>query len=365
MLKAYGLGFLIATVAVVLVAVTPIGLQERQQPGLLWGDRVYSSEQEFKGYLKSKGLSYETWLARNPGAAPWEPDEIAFGFVTVRVSTEARERWVVRLPLVALGLAIATGCALLGLRRVRRVMPSRVRRSVAFVSAALTVLLVVGIWLGTQPRREAGLLWGDKVYTSKEEFKGYLKSKGLTYSTWVARNPGAAPWEPASARPSPEQSRGWLGRALVAVLGSIVGIACALLLLWRWRPAIRAFARGSPAFFGPRVPRSGNSPAAGPPAFASIRPFGVAAFASIRRFGVAAFASIRRFGVAAVGAAHPRGASALMYMERLVRTASARARLLSRLMPERHISVGDVAFCLLLVTTAVVFGLFVTVLMSA
>jgi hypothetical protein len=363
MLKAYGLGFFITTVAVVLVAVTPIGLQERQQPGLLWGDRVYSSEQEFKGYLKSKGLSYETWLARNPGVAPWEPDEI--GFVTVRASTEARERWVVLLPLVALGLAIATGCALLGLRRVRRVMPRRVRRSVALVSAALTVLLAVGIWLGTQPRREAGLLWGDRVYTSKEEFKGYLKSKGLTYRTWVARNPGAAPWEPASAPPSPEQSRGWLGRALVAVLGSIVGIACALLLLGRWRPAIRTLARGSPAFFGHRVPRSGNSPPAGPPAFASIRRFGVAAFASIRRFGIAAFASMRRFGVAAAGAARPRGASALIHMERLVRTASAHARLPSRLMPERHISVGDVAFCLLLVTTAFGFGLFVTVLMSA
>ena len=56
------------------------------------------------------------------------------------------------------------------------------------------VALVLGFWYATRPP-EPGLRWGDQVYTSEEQFKEYLEGKGLSYRTWVARHPGAAPWE--------------------------------------------------------------------------------------------------------------------------------------------------------------------------
>jgi hypothetical protein len=55
------------------------------------------------------------------------------------------------------------------------------------------VALVVGVWYATDPP-EPGLRWGDEVYVSEAQFKQYLDDKGLSYSTWFARHPGAAPW---------------------------------------------------------------------------------------------------------------------------------------------------------------------------
>jgi hypothetical protein len=148
-LRAYALGFVSAAVAVLLVGVLWFGAQSGQDDGLLWGDKVYTSKQEFEGYLKSRGLSYKTWAARHDGAAPWEPDEINIGAITLRASTETREAWVVRLPLAALALMSLTGGALLLLSRLRSVMPELARRPAAFGSAVFTVLLVTMIWFGT------------------------------------------------------------------------------------------------------------------------------------------------------------------------------------------------------------------------
>lgn len=61
-----------------------------------------------------------------------------------------------------------------------------------FVGVLLGALLLAG-WYATRPA-EPGLRWGDTVYTSEEQFENYLRVKGLSYSTWIDRHPGAAPW---------------------------------------------------------------------------------------------------------------------------------------------------------------------------
>ena len=73
-LKTYAVGFFGAVAALLVgAAVWFAVLQPIDRPGLVWGGTVYSSKQEFSLYLKSKSLSYSTWLKRNPGIAPWEP----------------------------------------------------------------------------------------------------------------------------------------------------------------------------------------------------------------------------------------------------------------------------------------------------
>jgi hypothetical protein len=69
-------------------------------------------------------------------------------------------------------------------------------REVVLGSAVGLVLaaLLFGFSSVTQKKQDPGLLWGDTVYTSKDEFQGYLRAKSLSYKTWVARHPGAAPW---------------------------------------------------------------------------------------------------------------------------------------------------------------------------
>jgi len=247
-LKSYALGLFSAALAVLLVAAIWIGTQPKQEAGLLWGDTVYSSRLEFNGYLKSKGLSYKTWLARNPGAAPWEPDEFVVGAITVRASAKT-----VQLVLAGAGWLLATAGALLLLRGGRPGMPGFAKGSVALFSVVLAGLLAGGIWFSTQSKQQPGLKWGGSVYTSKQEFKVYLKSKGLSYKTWVARNPGAAPWEPAAVRvatnvpetkkvrevtkvPEPAEAReSWVGRPLLAAIGLMVAAGCSLLLIRRKR----------------------------------------------------------------------------------------------------------------------------------
>ena len=149
MLRAYVLGFLSASLAVLLVGVLWFGAPQDEERGLLWGDRVYTSRDQFDEYLESRGLSYKTWEARHPGQAPWEPNEITIGAITFRASTETREDWVVRLPLAALALMAGTAGALLLLQRLRTVMPELASRPAAFASAVFTVLLVTVIWFGT------------------------------------------------------------------------------------------------------------------------------------------------------------------------------------------------------------------------
>jgi hypothetical protein len=115
-LKAYTLGFVIAALAVLLVSFIWLSAQPPPEPGLLWGNNIYTTKQQFEGYLKEKGLSYKTWAAKNPNAAPWEPRELTVGAITVRATTQTRDTWVIRGPLAALGLMLATAGTLLLLR---------------------------------------------------------------------------------------------------------------------------------------------------------------------------------------------------------------------------------------------------------
>jgi hypothetical protein len=105
--------------------------------------------------LKSKGLSYKTWLARNPGAAPWEPDEFAVGAITVRASAKT-----VQLVLAAAGWLLATAGALLLLPGRTSGMPGFAKGSVALFSVVLAGLLAGGIWFSTQSKQQPGLKWG-------------------------------------------------------------------------------------------------------------------------------------------------------------------------------------------------------------
>jgi hypothetical protein len=149
MFKAYAFGFFSAAAAVLLVAVIWFGTGTTQESGLLWGDKVYTTKQDFDGYLKEKSLSYRTWSARHSNGAPWDPNKITIGAITLRASTETREAWVVRLPLAALGLMLATGATLLLMQALRTARPGIAHRPLAFLSAVATVLLVAVIWFET------------------------------------------------------------------------------------------------------------------------------------------------------------------------------------------------------------------------
>jgi len=117
-LRAYAIGFFSAALAVLVAAVLLLATQPSQEPGLLWGGKVYETRAEFNRYLKSKGLSYKTWVARNPHAAPWEPDAVGSG------STKSRDGWNKRLLMIALGFALgylAMGSLLLLLPALRAI----------------------------------------------------------------------------------------------------------------------------------------------------------------------------------------------------------------------------------------------------
>jgi hypothetical protein len=103
-------------------------------------------------------------------------------------------------------------------------------------------------------------VWGGKVYTTKEEFNGYLKSKGLSYKTWVAKNPHAAPWEPG-AQPSAKAEDGPVVDLGSAAIVLMIATACALLLLPRPRSALARLVRRSVS----ALPRSDRPHAPGPP----------------------------------------------------------------------------------------------------
>jgi hypothetical protein len=127
-LKAYAIGFLGAVLAVGLAAAIVVATQPEQKSGLVWGATTYTSKEQFSGYLKSKGLSYKAWLARNPGAAPWEPTpraEVKGATHTAtrdRTTREVVEDWATALPLAPLAVILATGATLILVRR--RLQPS-------------------------------------------------------------------------------------------------------------------------------------------------------------------------------------------------------------------------------------------------
>jgi hypothetical protein len=233
--------------------------------------------------------------------------------------------------------------------------------AIGFLGAVLAIAVAGGIWLVTRPAEEPGLVWGGTVYSSKQEFTGYLKSKGLSYKTWLARNPGVAPWEPA-ARPqetvattaspgrTPERSatparedEGPASSLPLTRIGLIAATVGALLLLLRMpHPALPRVPRGSTARATVRF-RSAARAARAPRALPRIRP---------PRLGVSA--ATRRLGVIV-----PR------YSARVVKGVQLAARHVPRFMLERNISVGDVMFGLVTVIAAGTLGLFVVLLFSA
>jgi hypothetical protein len=353
-LKGYALGFFTAALAVLLVAAIWVGTQPKQEPGLLWGDKVYTSKQEFNGYLKEKGLSYTTWLARNPGAAPWEPEEVTVGAITVRASTHT-----LQLLLAGVGWLLATVGALLLLRGQRPDMGGLAKGSVALFSTVLAGVLAGAIWFSTQAREEPGLRWGGVVYTSKQEFKGYLKAKGLNYETWLARNPGAAPWEAASARVSAKttsaaktaapkaaepaaKTRGWPTRSLLLGLGLLLAAAMSVLFLRGPRPAVARFAAESVATYRRVALRD-------------------------RKRGRTADASVdanRRLVMAASEAAGRLKVSAPVHGRRLVVAAHATGRRMRHFVRERDVTGPQLAYGLLAVLSAVALELVIVSMLS-
>ena len=116
-------------------------------------------------------------------------------------------------------------------------------------------MVAAAIWFAViQPLNHPGLVWGGSLYKSKQEFKLYLKSKGLNYSRWLARNPGVAPWEPGTrAVKSDRTTRTWDWKrdALLAANAALLAtIAAALLARFaaegRWRRDGSLAARDGP-----------------------------------------------------------------------------------------------------------------------
>lgn len=224
--------------------------------------------------------------------------------------------------------------------------------AIGFFGAVLAVALVAGVWFVTQPKQEPGLVWGGTVYTSKQEFNGYLKEKGLSYRTWLTRNPGVAPWEPdvepavaatgsrRTARPATTDDDSTTRLPLVAGLLLATGGAL-LLLLWLPRPHLPSIPRRSVTF---AVPRS-----------LLLR----------GRAGVpAALTSLRRSGVVALNATRRLKVSVPLRAERLVGAARFEAGHVHKLLRERNISAGDVVFGLIAVMASGLLGLFVVLLAS-
>jgi len=105
--------------------------------------------------------------------------------------------------------------------------------AVGLVGGLVLALVVAVVYVATEPKQEEGLLWGSQVYTTKQEFKGYLKSKGLSYRIWLARNPGAAPWEPSVERSAAAERSSSRSPVFPAALGMVLGFVCALLVFRR------------------------------------------------------------------------------------------------------------------------------------
>lgn len=137
MLRTYALPCACALASFLLGAVIWF-VTHPQEPTLVWGGYAFTSKQEFVQYLESKGASYEVWLSRHPGAAPWErpaapaPQQVdAAPRPAARTETGGTDdTWVPELPApqlrtAVLGLMVAAGCAsLLLLRRARRYRPA-------------------------------------------------------------------------------------------------------------------------------------------------------------------------------------------------------------------------------------------------
>ena len=237
--------------------------------------------------------------------------------------------------------------------------------AIGFVGAVLAILIVVALSQGVRGQDEPGLRWGGTVYTSEAAFKGYLKSKGLSYKTWLARNPGAAPWEPApeprvAARPTaaaaPEAGSppgretatdlsGWLPGWLPLAAFGLAAAGGAIFLLSRLR-------------LGAAVARIPSRPAVSFDGRALRLDALVAG-------GRTAVPTLQRAAHVAAGAVRRLEAAAPFYGERLLAAARSDGRVLRTFLQRRNMRLADVAFALLAVTAAAMFVLFVVVLLTA
>jgi hypothetical protein len=245
--------------------------------------------------------------------------------------------------------------------------------AIGFLGAVLVVAIAVAVVNPLRTEEQSGLRWAGTVYTSKADFQGYLKSKGLSYETWLARNPGAAPWEPEPARrvaarkaaPAGERAARaptaepddvlvpWPGWWPLAAAAAALAGASALLVS-------RGGLQAPTLRIRPRAPsrRFRRRPSL---AFARLGP----RLEAITAGHHVALPSLRPLADAALGAARRLEAAAPLYGERLLAGARADAQQLRKLAGARGISAGDVAFALLAVTAAVMFGVFVVVLFGA
>jgi hypothetical protein len=118
--------------------------------------------------------------------------------------------------------------------------------TVGFLGAVAALMVVAAVWFAVfRPIGQPGLVWGGTVYRSKQEFKLYLKSKGLAYASWLKRNPGVAPWEPGTGAVNSDRTGGvwdWKRDALLAVNAALLAVIAAA--LWA-RAGIRARPRDS------------------------------------------------------------------------------------------------------------------------
>ncbi len=227
--------------------------------------------------------------------------------------------------------------------------------SIGFFGAVLAVAVAAAIWLATQPGQETGLVWGDKTYTSKQQFNGYLKSRGLSYKVWLTRNPGVAPWEQAPARAAAAVTdtetrherntrqvvEDWATGLPLVPIGIILAAGCSLLLFVRTLRPILARAPTWPAGGTAARNREGSEQRS-------------RALPSLRRLGTMASSAVRRFE-----------ASVPRYTERLLGVSQTDAQLLSAPKPERNIRTADLVFWLLGIATVALFVLFVKVLATA
>jgi hypothetical protein len=125
--------------------------------------------------------------------------------------------------------------------------------AVGLVGGLALALAVAVLYVATEPKEETGLVWGNTVYTSKQEFKGYLKSKGLSYKIWLARNPGVAPWEPNPKGHSAAADSSSRSPLLPAALGLLLGAGCTLLEFRRRRGGTGRFGGFLPERFDAAV----------------------------------------------------------------------------------------------------------------
>jgi hypothetical protein len=241
--------------------------------------------------------------------------------------------------------------------------------AIGFVGAVLAILIVVALSQGVRTQEEPGLRWGGTVYTTEAAFKGYLKSKGLSYETWLARNPGAAPWEPApepqvaartttttAAAAAPEAGRapsretptdltGWLPGWLPLAAFGLAAAGGTIFLLSRLR-------------LGAAVARIPSRPTVSTDGRALRLDALVAG-------GRTAVPTLQRAAHVAAGAVRRLEASAPFYGQRLLAGARSDGRVLRTFLQRRNIRLGDVAFALLAVTAVAMFVLFVVVLLTA